>query len=105
MLGVSDELAAEFASSQPAAFNAMNKGLPGLPSKAFRWIGEMEEIATTFDGAGVTPFFHKDAAEMYRLMSDTPFRERDARNYRQGSNARRDHRRTGRTSGGPGPGK
>ena len=73
VLGVSDELAAEFASSQPAAFNSMNKGLPGLPSKAFRWIGEMEEIAATFDGAGVTPFFHKGAAEMYRLMSETPF--------------------------------
>ena len=73
VLGVSDELAAEFASSQPAASSAMNKGLPGLPSKAFRWIGEMEEIAATFDGAGVTPFFHKGAAEMYRLMSETPF--------------------------------
>ena len=73
VLGVSDELAVEFASSQPAAFNAMNKGLPGLPSKAFRWIGEMEEIAATFDDAGVTPFFHKGAVEMYRLMSDTPF--------------------------------
>ncbi len=73
VLGVSEELAAEFASSQSAAFEAMNRGLPGLPHKAFRWIGEMEEIADTFDAAGVTPFFHRGAAEMYRLMSETPF--------------------------------
>ena len=73
VLGVSEELAEEFASSQSAAFNAMNRGLPGLPSKSFRWIGEMEEIADTFDAAGVTPFFHRGAAEMYRLMSETPF--------------------------------
>ena len=73
VLGVSEELAAEFASSQSAAFETMNRGLPGLPSKAFRWIGEMEEIADTFDAAGVTPFFHRGAAEMYRLMSETPF--------------------------------
>ena len=73
VLGVSEELAEEFASSQSAAFEAMNRGLPGLPSKAFRWIGEMEEIADTFDAAGVTPFFHRGAAEMYRLMSETPF--------------------------------
>ena len=72
-LGVSEELAAEFAGSQPAALAAMNKGLPSLPPKAFRWIGEMEEIAATFDDAGVTPHFHQGAAEMYRLVSETPF--------------------------------
>ena len=73
VLGVSDELAAEFMSSQAAAYNGMVGGLPSLPSKAFRWIGEMEEIADTFDNAGVTPFFHRGAAEMYRLISETPF--------------------------------
>ena len=72
-LGVSSELAAEFAGSQPAALNAMTRGLPSLPPKAFRWIGEMEEIAATFDDAGVTPHFHQGAAEMYRLVSETPF--------------------------------
>ncbi len=71
-LGVSDELQAEFESSQPGALKQM-QGIPRLPANAHRWIGEMEEIAATFDAVGVTPNFHKGAAEMYRLLSQTPF--------------------------------
>ncbi|MCH7786439.1 MAG: NAD(P)-dependent oxidoreductase [Chloroflexi bacterium] len=72
-MGLSDELAAEFKSSQSDTYKRMEGGLPSLPSKAFRWVGEMEEIASTFEHLGVTPFFHRGAAEMYRLLSETPF--------------------------------
>ena len=72
-MGLSDELAAEFKSSQSETYRRMEGGLPSLPSKAFRWVGEMEEIAATFEHVGVTPFFHQGAAEMYRLLSETPF--------------------------------
>ncbi|MCH7786531.1 MAG: DUF1932 domain-containing protein, partial [Chloroflexi bacterium] len=65
--------AAEFKSSQGEVYKRMEGGLPSLPSKAFRWVGEMEEIAATFEHVGVTPFFHQGAAEMYRLLSETPF--------------------------------
>ena len=72
-LGLTDELAAELTESQPAVYGAMEKALPGLPSKAFRWIGEMEEIAATFASVGLSPGFHEGAADMYRLLSETPF--------------------------------
>jgi hypothetical protein len=34
--------------------------------KGWRWIGEMEEIADTFAGAGAPDGFHRAAAEVYR---------------------------------------
>lgn len=72
-LGLSEELRAEFQYSQAEAYRRMEAQLPGLPANAHRWTGEMEEIAATFDGAGVTPYFHKGAAEVFRLLSQTPF--------------------------------
>ena len=51
----------------------MDSQLPGLPAKAPRWIAEMEELAATFDKVGVTPDFHTGAAEVYRLLGETPF--------------------------------
>ena len=35
----------------------------------------MEEIAKTFEAAGVTPRFHQGAAEIYRLLESTSFAE------------------------------
>jgi hypothetical protein len=39
-----------------------------MPSKAYRWIGEMEEIAATFEGVGLTPRMLLGAGDMYRLV-------------------------------------
>ena len=72
-LGLYDELIGELAESQGAALAAMESGIPGLPANAGRWIGEMEEIAATFEAAGVTPGFHRGAAEVFRLLDSTPF--------------------------------
>ena len=72
-LGLYDELVAELSGSQQGPLSAMESGVPGLPSNAGRWIGEMEEIAATFDAVGVTPHFHQGAAEIYRLLASTPF--------------------------------
>ena len=72
-MGLSDELRGELKSSQGEAYTRMEKQLPGVPSKAFRWIGEMEEIAATFEHLGVTPRFHEGAADVFRLLSETPF--------------------------------
>ena len=55
VLGVSDALTAEFQLSQSALFERMENGLPGMPPKARRWIGEMEEISATFAHVGLTP--------------------------------------------------
>ena len=72
-LGLYDELIEELAYSQGEAFSAMESQIPGLPANAGRWIGEMEEIAETFEAAGVTPQFHHGAAEIFRLLDSTPF--------------------------------
>lgn len=72
-LGIYDELVAELSSSQQTNLSNMEGNVPRLPSNAGRWIGEMEEIAATFDAAGVTPHFHLGAAEIFRLLESTPF--------------------------------
>ena len=69
--GLADELASEFKFSQNEVYRRMESGLPSIPSKAYRWIGEMEEIAATFQAVGVTSFFHKGAGEIYKLLSET----------------------------------
>lgn len=70
-LDLLDELLVEFKASQPEALQSMHQFLPRLPAKAWRWVGEMEQIASTFADAGVTPGFHDAAAEIYRVISKT----------------------------------
>ncbi|MEM7428852.1 MAG: DUF1932 domain-containing protein [Pseudomonadota bacterium] len=74
-LGVLPELLEEFRISQGAALQAMEARVPKLPADSGRWIGEMEEIAATFSQAGVTSGFHDGAAEVFRVLSQTPFAE------------------------------
>ena len=69
-LGLSSELESELASSRAAALAQM-QSLIELPGKAFRWIGEMEEIAATFESVGVTGHFHHGAAEIFRMVADS----------------------------------
>ncbi len=71
VLGVSDALTEEFKLSQAALYERMERGLPGMPPKARRWIGEMEEIADTFAHVGLTPNILTGAVDMYRLVSET----------------------------------
>ncbi len=71
LLGVSEALTAEFQLSQSALFERMEKGLPSMPPKARRWIGEMEEISATFAHVGLTPNILTGAADMYRFVGDT----------------------------------
>lgn len=72
-LGLTEELTAEFAFSQKPALDAMRARIPRLPADSGRWIGEMEEIAATFSDAGVTPGFHDGAADIFRVLAQTPF--------------------------------
>lgn len=70
-LGLFQALVAELKLSQVDRYASAARSLPGLPAKAGRWIGEMEEIARTFDAQGVSPGFHQGAADMYRLVHAT----------------------------------
>ena len=70
-LGLSSELEEEMSSSQ-ANVLAQMQSVIGLPGKAFRWVGEMEEIAATFESVGVTGNFHHGAAEIFKMVADSP---------------------------------
>ena len=70
-LGLTADLKAELESSQPNMLKSM-QGIITLPGKAFRWIGEMEEIADTFEQGGATPLIHRGAADTFRLIADSP---------------------------------
>ena len=67
-LGVYDVLCDELHDSHPAAFSQMQSSIERLPTVAHRWIGEMNEIASTFDAVDVTPDFHHGAADIFRLI-------------------------------------
>jgi 3-hydroxyisobutyrate dehydrogenase-like beta-hydroxyacid dehydrogenase len=75
-LGVAGALADEFELSQTHSLRQMNRSLPGMPPKAHRWVGEMEEIAQTFAHVGLTPHIFTGAADMYRLVSETSLADR-----------------------------
>ncbi len=70
-LGIYDEFVAEMESSQQGVLNAM-QGVNSLGAKAFRWIDEMEQISATFGSAGATPYMHKGAADIFRLVNSSP---------------------------------
>ena len=71
VMGLSEELLSEFAESQSQRLKAMG-GVNSLSAKAFRWIGEMREIAATYEGAGVSPGFHEGAEHIFRLIAESP---------------------------------
>ena len=71
MMGLSDFVVAEFQSSQPAVLQRMERGLPGVPAKARRWVSEMEEIKDTFEHLGLTPHLFQGVADMYRMIGST----------------------------------
>jgi 3-hydroxyisobutyrate dehydrogenase-like beta-hydroxyacid dehydrogenase len=74
-LGVDEALAREFQGSQAAMLQRMQR-LPGVSMKSRRWVGEMEEIARTFEGVGLTPKMLAGAADVYRLLGSTPLADR-----------------------------
>jgi 3-hydroxyisobutyrate dehydrogenase-like beta-hydroxyacid dehydrogenase len=64
--GVEDALADEWRLSQPELFERLAAAERSAATKGWRWVGEMEEIADTFDAAGAPDGFHRAAAEVYR---------------------------------------
>ena len=72
-MGVGDLLLAELRSSQAAMLDWLEGRMPSMPPKAYRWVGEMEEIAATLAEVGIPSAFHDGAAAIYRLLERTPF--------------------------------
>lgn len=75
-LGVDATLIAEFQQSQAQRFAAIARGLPRVPVKARRFVGEMEEMAKMYDSLGLTPNMLAGAAQVYRVIGSTPLADR-----------------------------
>jgi 3-hydroxyisobutyrate dehydrogenase-like beta-hydroxyacid dehydrogenase len=71
--GVLEPLLDELAYSQSGPLQAMRGRVPFLPADSARWVPEMEEIADTFAASGVTDGFHRGAADIFRLLAQSPF--------------------------------
>ncbi|CAA9561795.1 MAG: 3-hydroxyisobutyrate dehydrogenase family protein [uncultured Thermomicrobiales bacterium] len=72
LLGLEEALAAEQRESVPILREHLERAVPTMPPKAYRWVGEMEEIATCFADLGLTPQLFLGAADLYRFVADTP---------------------------------
>lgn len=70
-LGLDEPLWEEVSISQPELAAILTRSIPSMTPKAHRWIGEMEEIAETFQKLGLTERIFYGAADVYRLVKDT----------------------------------
>jgi 3-hydroxyisobutyrate dehydrogenase-like beta-hydroxyacid dehydrogenase len=68
--GVSQALVGEWNRSQPGLADRSELMAAGTAPKAWRFVGEMEEIAGSFDAAGLPVGFHTAAAEIYSALSE-----------------------------------
>jgi len=68
--GVDAALLAEWKVSQPDVPARSERAITDNTRKAWRFVGEMEEIAKALAGAGLPPGFHEAAGEIYTRLSD-----------------------------------
>jgi len=64
--GVEDTLLEEWALSIPDLPERSERAARSAEAKGWRWVGEMEEIAATFEANGLPGGFHHAAAEVFR---------------------------------------
>ena len=68
--GAEEALLSEWDISQSGLASRSEAAARGTSRKAWRFEGEMREIASTFADAGLPPGFHRAASDIYRRMSD-----------------------------------
>ena len=72
VLGLSDALAGELSEGPDMVTKALIDNIVHEPRRSKRMIGELEEVARTFEGLGLTPRMLDGAADMHRMISATP---------------------------------
>lgn len=68
--GVSDGLEHAWRTLTPDLIERLPRTVAGTTPKAWRFAGEMDEIAATFAAAGLPSGFHTAAGEIYRRLAD-----------------------------------
>ena len=69
LAGVRESLVKEWEMSQPALIKRSEHAAKGTAAKAWRFVGEMEEIAKTMKSSDLPEGFHIGSAELYSLMA------------------------------------
>jgi len=72
-LGLESALDTELKNRISCLKQRIDNQLPFIPIKAKRWVDEMIEISTFMAKRGLPADFHKSAAEMFDIASQTPF--------------------------------
>jgi 3-hydroxyisobutyrate dehydrogenase-like beta-hydroxyacid dehydrogenase len=67
--GVSDALLESWRRLSPELPERSERAALGAAPKAWRWVGEMQEIAQSFEAAGLPPSFHAGAAQIFERLS------------------------------------
>jgi 3-hydroxyisobutyrate dehydrogenase-like beta-hydroxyacid dehydrogenase len=67
--GVDEALVREWALSMPDLAKRTEQAVASNSKKAWRFVGEMREIASTFAAAGLPEGFHEAAAEIFERMA------------------------------------
>jgi len=67
--GVDGALLAEWKISMPETIARSERAIRDNARKAWRFVGEMDEIARAMKSAGLPPGFHEAAGEIYRRLS------------------------------------
>jgi 3-hydroxyisobutyrate dehydrogenase-like beta-hydroxyacid dehydrogenase len=70
--GVDTALAEELGASQAAIQKHIQGFVPGMPPKAYRWIGEMEEIAASAREVGLPAGIFEGVADLFRAIEASP---------------------------------
>jgi hypothetical protein len=68
-LGVREELMAQWGRDDASFGQENERKVREVTAKAWRFTGEMEEIAATFAAAGMPPGFHQAAADIYQRLA------------------------------------
>ncbi len=71
-LGIDQVLEAEFKNGQAELHESVLTRAAGMPFKAYRWVPEMNEIAKTFGGVGLTPRLFQGVSDLYAQIAATP---------------------------------
>ena len=69
LAGVRESLIEEWQLSQPDLLKKSEQAAKGTAAKAWRFVGEMEEIAKTMNSSDLPEGFHMASAELYSLMA------------------------------------
>ena len=69
---VYDELMEELKYSEEYFSLVAKNQLPSIKHKAYRWVGEMNEISLTYKESGLTGGFHSEAENVYELIKNLP---------------------------------